>query len=807
MNATVYREVPGVVTIAEESTAWPGVTRPDPPRRPGLRLQVEHGLDARLAGLRRAGAGLPQLPPRPADVLDDLRLLRELRAADQPRRGRLRQGLAAAEDARRPVAAAGQPARLPAPTCGPTPASSCCSWARSSPRTPSGPRAARWTGGTSTTPRTAASCSWSPTSTAATSELDALWSQDVDPAGFQWIDANDAVGQRAVLPAVRQVGRPRRTAAAEDAAVGAGLRGELRRARRTTSTGSGCPGPGHWREVLNTDAEGYGGSGVGNLGGVEAVAEPWHGQPYSATIAAPPLGDRLVPARGLRREPVATAPARGAPRAASDRAFCPAPIVPVRAGSSRQGTSRREAGPAPRAARAPWACCSPVSTRGSPARRRRGTGRAGRRRPGDVPDHRRHRRRDRPVRPQRPDRPERPSGPSTSRRSSARTSSRWRAATSASTPTTSTRRAYPETGIGCGCRPAGRRRGQRLLLPPRRCELDSISYDRALPRRARPTSYGRFIPALVMAHEFGHAVQGRVGLRRRPSIAGRDPGRLPRRRLDRWVADGRGRARLRCGPRSSTTSSAATCCCATRSAPTPTRSRRTAPTSTGSRPSRRASTAASRPAATTSATDRLFTQRRSTTTTTRPAATRPYGEISTIVDDTLPEFWDRSSPTAFGGDFDAARGRAPSTGRRRTARGAEDRDLVYCADETPSAIDETDLAIGLPTTVGDFALATALSHPLRAGRPRPARPVDRRRGRHPLGGLPDRLVRRAVFQRRDDQPGAPTISPGDIDEAVQFLLAYGDDPRSSRRRPHRLRAGRPFRTASSQGLDACGLGG
>ena len=91
----------------------------DPPRRPGLRLQVEHGLDARLAGLHEQGAGAPQLPPRPADVLDDVRLLRELRAADQPRRGRLRQGLAAAEDARRPLAAAGQPAGLPGLHVGP----------------------------------------------------------------------------------------------------------------------------------------------------------------------------------------------------------------------------------------------------------------------------------------------------------------------------------------------------------------------------------------------------------------------------------------------------------------------------------------------------------------------------------------------------------------------------------------------------------------------------------------------------------------------------------------------------------------
>jgi len=42
--------------------------------------------------------------------------------------------------------------------------------------------------------------------------------------------------------------------------------------------------------VLNTDAAVYGGSGVGNMGGVEAVPEPWHGRPASATITVPPLG-------------------------------------------------------------------------------------------------------------------------------------------------------------------------------------------------------------------------------------------------------------------------------------------------------------------------------------------------------------------------------------------------------------------------------------------------------------------------------------------------------------------------------------
>ena len=52
----------------------------------------------------------------------------------------------------------------------------------------------------------------------------------------------------------------------------------------------GLPRAGRWREVLNTDSEIYGGSGVGNLGGVEASGEPWHGRPASATVTVPPLG-------------------------------------------------------------------------------------------------------------------------------------------------------------------------------------------------------------------------------------------------------------------------------------------------------------------------------------------------------------------------------------------------------------------------------------------------------------------------------------------------------------------------------------
>ena len=114
-------------------------------------------------------------------------------------------------------------------------------------------------------------------------ELDALWSLDVEPAGFQWIDANDASGN--VLSFLRY-GKPSPDGGAGSAlACVANFSGSPHHGYRI-----GLPRPGHWREVLNSDFDGYGGSGVGNLGGVEAVAEPWHGQPYSATVAAPPLG-------------------------------------------------------------------------------------------------------------------------------------------------------------------------------------------------------------------------------------------------------------------------------------------------------------------------------------------------------------------------------------------------------------------------------------------------------------------------------------------------------------------------------------
>ncbi|WP_067440369.1 1,4-alpha-glucan branching protein GlgB [Nocardioides jensenii] len=104
----------------------------------------------------------------------------------------------------------------------------------------------------------------------------ALFAADHDPSGFGWIDANDA--QRNVFSFLRRApGVPDVVCLANFSPV------------PHHDYVLGLPSAGAWQEVLNTDATGYAGSGVGNLGRVEAVAGEWSGQPARATIVVPPL--------------------------------------------------------------------------------------------------------------------------------------------------------------------------------------------------------------------------------------------------------------------------------------------------------------------------------------------------------------------------------------------------------------------------------------------------------------------------------------------------------------------------------------
>jgi 1,4-alpha-glucan branching enzyme len=105
----------------------------------------------------------------------------------------------------------------------------------------------------------------------------ALWELDEEPAGFEWIDSQDA-GHN-VLSYIRRDRSGRMVAVVVNFA-GTPHEGYL----------LGLPHAGAWREALNTDAQAYGGSGVGNLGRVMADGTPANGRPASVRLRIPPLG-------------------------------------------------------------------------------------------------------------------------------------------------------------------------------------------------------------------------------------------------------------------------------------------------------------------------------------------------------------------------------------------------------------------------------------------------------------------------------------------------------------------------------------
>jgi 1,4-alpha-glucan branching enzyme len=103
----------------------------------------------------------------------------------------------------------------------------------------------------------------------------ALHEGDCQPWGFEWVDCNDA--STSVLTFLRQSG-------SESVLVVCNFTPVVRH-----GYGVGVPHGGYWRELLNGDGREYGGSGVGNEGGVAASDEPLHGRPWSLALTLPPL--------------------------------------------------------------------------------------------------------------------------------------------------------------------------------------------------------------------------------------------------------------------------------------------------------------------------------------------------------------------------------------------------------------------------------------------------------------------------------------------------------------------------------------
>jgi 1,4-alpha-glucan branching enzyme len=100
---------------------------------------------------------------------------------------------------------------------------------------------------------------------------------DNDPAGFEWVDAND--NATSTISLLRKSESPQDTVL-----VVCNFTPVPRMGYRV-----GVPHGGYWREMLNSDAREYAGSGMGNLGGVNAEEIPMHGRPFSLKLTLPPL--------------------------------------------------------------------------------------------------------------------------------------------------------------------------------------------------------------------------------------------------------------------------------------------------------------------------------------------------------------------------------------------------------------------------------------------------------------------------------------------------------------------------------------
>jgi 1,4-alpha-glucan branching enzyme len=276
MNATVYKHHPGAVTIAEESTAWPGVTRPTSQQGLGFGLKWnmgwmhdtleyiskdpvyrQHHQNQITFSMVYAWSENYTLPishdevvhgkgalaaKMPGDTWQRLANVRVLLAYmwSHPGKQLIFMGCELADDRE---------------------------WSES--------RGLDW--GLAEDPARAGIGRLVHDLNAVYRAEAALWSRDTEPAGFRWISADDAA--RNLLSYVRY--------GADDSMLvcvvnfSGGPHDDYR---------MGLPAPGTWHEVINTDAEVYGGSGVGNMGVVEAVAEPYQGMPASATLRVPPLG-------------------------------------------------------------------------------------------------------------------------------------------------------------------------------------------------------------------------------------------------------------------------------------------------------------------------------------------------------------------------------------------------------------------------------------------------------------------------------------------------------------------------------------
>jgi predicted metalloprotease len=362
-------------------------------------------------------------------------------------------------------------------------------------------------------------------------------------------------------------------------------------------------------------------------------------------------------------------------------------------------------------------------------------------------------------------------------------------------------REYPGGVVGCGSDLQSTENNAFYCESPNTRNSDSITYDRAFLAELAG-NFGRFIPALVMAHEFGHAVQARVGMPR-TSIATETQADCFAGTWTRWVADGEAtHSRLR-GPELDELLRGYL------QLRDPVGTSTAAQSAHGSYFDRVSAFQEGFDSGAEACRDhfgpeRVFTQGTFSDTDLQNRGDAPYDELWTIIEKSLPTVWNQAFGDVLPGDFtEPTIQRYP--GDAPDCTDDPDRELVFCSDDELVGIDETELAKPAYDAMGDFAVATAVAIPYSLS------------VRDQLGLSTDDedAVRSSVcltgwYAAKVFQGAVPKtqISPGDIDESVTFLLTYGRDPAVL---PAVDASGFElvdlFRNGFLSGLDQCGVGG
>ena len=200
--------------------------------------------------------------------------------------------------------------------------------------------------------------------------------------------------------------------------------------------------------------------------------------------------------------------------------------------------------------------------------------------------------------------------------------------------------------------------------------------------------------------------------------------------------------------------------------------------------------------------DRVFTAAEFSAADAADQGNAPYNDTLDIVGKTLPPFWTQVFPAAFGKQFDQPTitpfdgGTPPCLSRKR--------ELGYCAKDNTVYFDQKDLVRPAYDKLGDWAVATAIALPYGlAARRQAGRSTDDAAATTSAVCLAGWYTAQVYNKKYADV----ALSPGDVDEGVEFLLVYGVEdtvfPNTQATGFELLRA---FRDGFIQGGKSCDIG-